>query len=63
MANASWNWMAAQLILDTDERHRLEYSLELLMRRSANRLDENTQHLSKRQHAKKERKETCLPPS
>ena len=30
---------AAQLILDTDERHRLEYGLELLIRRMANRID------------------------
>ena len=30
----------AQLILDTDERHRLEYSLELLMQRIGNRLEE-----------------------
>ena len=31
---------AAQLILDTDERHAVEYSLELLMQRINNRLDE-----------------------
>ena len=31
---------AAQLILDTDERHRIEYSLELLLQRITNRLDE-----------------------
>ena len=31
---------AAQLIMDTDERHRLEYSLELLMRHITNRIDE-----------------------
>ena len=31
---------AAQLILDTDERHRLEYGLELLIQRMANRIDE-----------------------
>ena len=31
---------AAQLILDTDKRHRLEYGLELLIRRMANRIDE-----------------------
>ena len=31
---------AAQLILDTDERHRLEYSLELLIQQITNRLDE-----------------------
>ena len=31
---------AAQLILDTDERHRIEYSLELLLQRIMNRLDE-----------------------
>ena len=30
---------AAQLILDTDERHRIEYSLELLLQRITNRLD------------------------
>ena len=30
---------AAQLILDTDERHRTEYSLELLLQRITNRLD------------------------
>ena len=30
---------AAQLILDTDERHRIEYSLELLLQRIGNRLD------------------------
>ena len=30
----------AQLILDTNERHRIEYSLELLLQRIANRLDE-----------------------
>ena len=29
-----------QLILDTDERHRIEYSLELLVQRITNRLDE-----------------------
>ena len=31
---------AAQLILDTDERHRIEYSLELLLQHITNRLDE-----------------------
>ena len=31
---------AAQLILDTDKRHRVEYSLELLLMRITNRLDE-----------------------
>ena len=31
---------AAQLILDTDERHRIEYSLELLIQQITNRLDE-----------------------
>ena len=31
---------AAQLILTTDERHRIEYSLELLLQRITNRLDE-----------------------
>ena len=31
---------AAQLILDIDERHRIEYSLELLLQRIMNRLDE-----------------------
>ena len=31
---------AVQLILDTDERHRIEYSLELLIQRITNRLDE-----------------------
>ena len=31
---------AAQLILDTDKRHRIEYSLELLLQRITNRLDE-----------------------
>ena len=31
---------AAQLILDTDERHRIEYSLELLLQCITNRLDE-----------------------
>ena len=30
---------AAQLILDTDERHRIEYSLELLLQHITNRLD------------------------
>ena len=30
---------AAQLILETDERHRIEYSLELLLQRITNRLD------------------------
>ena len=29
-----------QLILDTEERHRIEYSLELLLQRITNRLDE-----------------------
>ena len=31
---------AAQLILDTDERHRIEYSLEILLQPITNRLDE-----------------------
>ena len=31
---------AAQLKLDTDERHRIEYSLELLLQHITNRLDE-----------------------
>ena len=31
---------AAQLILDTDKRHRIEYSLELLLQCITNRLDE-----------------------
>ena len=43
----------AQLILNTDERHRIEYSLELLLQHITNRLDEILKHLSKRQHAKK----------
>ena len=51
---------AAQLILDTDDRHRIEYSLELLLQCITNRLDEILNNISKRQHAKKERKETCL---
>ena len=31
---------AAQLILDTDKRHKIEYSLELLLQHITNRLDE-----------------------
>ena len=39
-ANSVIELDAAQLILDTDERHRIEYSLELLLQCITNRLDE-----------------------
>ena len=54
---------AAQLILDTDERHRIEYSLELLMQCINNRLDEILCHPYKGQHVKEKRKETSLHPT
>ena len=54
---------AAQLILDTDERHRIEYSLELLLQRIMNRLDEILNILARDNMLKKEGKETCLHPA
>ena len=53
---------AAQLILDTDERHRIEYSLELLLQHITNRLDEILCILA-RDNILMKGKETCLHPA
>ena len=52
-----------QLILDTDERHRIEYSLELLLQHITNRLDEILSILARDNMLRKKRKETCLHPA
>ena len=47
---------AAQLIFDTDERHRIEYSLELLLQHITNRLDKILSILARDNMPRKRRK-------
>ena len=54
---------AAQLILDTNERHRIEYSLELLLRHITNRLDEILRILARDNMLRKRgKKHVCTLP-
>ena len=50
---------AAQFILDTDERHRIEYSLELLLQHIMNRLDEILNILA-RDNMLRKREKKCV---
>ena len=52
---------AAQLILDTDERHRLEYGLELLIQQITNRLDEILSILARDNMLRKKGKKRVYP--
>ena len=52
---------AAQLILDMDERHRLEYGLELLIQRITNRLDEILSILARDNMLRKKGKKRVYP--